>query len=74
MTLEEAIVHCEEVAKDNLNRQDDKKCIKCGYEHLQLAEWLKELGAYRKSGGACEGGAEKGKDPQARKPDACQAG
>lgn len=47
MTLEEAIVHCEEVAKDNLNREDDKKCIKCGYEHIQLAEWLKELSAYR---------------------------
>ena len=47
MTLEEAILHCEEVAKDNFNRRDDKKCIKCGYEHIQLAEWLKELKNYR---------------------------
>jgi hypothetical protein len=47
MTLEEAILHCEEVAKDNFNRRDDKKCIKCGYEHMQLAEWLKELKTYR---------------------------
>lgn len=47
MTLEEAILHCEEVAKDNFNRRDDKKCIKCGYEHMQLAEWLKELKTLR---------------------------
>jgi hypothetical protein len=47
MTLEEAILHCEEVAKENFNRRDDKKCIKCGYEHIQLAEWLKELKTYR---------------------------
>lgn len=47
MTLEEAILHCEEVAKDNFSRRDDKKCIKCGHEHMQLAEWLKELKTYR---------------------------
>ena len=35
MTLEEAIDHCEEVAK--------KECGKCAEEHLQLAKWLKEL-------------------------------
>ena len=35
MTLEEAIKHCEEVAKE--------KCDACGAEHKQLAEWLREL-------------------------------
>ena len=34
MTLEEAIIHCEKKACDN---------IECSTEHKQLAEWLKEL-------------------------------
>lgn len=37
--LDEAIKHAEEVA--------DNKCDKCGQEHRQLAEWLKELKAYK---------------------------
>ena len=36
MTLDEAIKHAEEVA-------EEKRCEKCGEEHRQLAEWLKEL-------------------------------
>ena len=40
MTLEEAIRHCEEVA--------ERHCDECGDEHRQLAEWLRELQAYRK--------------------------
>lgn len=39
MTLEEAIKHAEKVAAS--------KCDKCGAEHRQLAEWLKELKMYR---------------------------
>ena len=35
MTIYEAIEHCEEIANE--------KCDKCGAEHKQLAEWLKEL-------------------------------
>jgi hypothetical protein len=35
MNLDEAIQHCEEIA--------NSKCDKCGEEHLQLANWLKEL-------------------------------
>ena len=35
MILEEAIKHCEEVAKE--------KCGACGAKHKQLAEWLREL-------------------------------
>ena len=66
MTLDEAIKHAEEVAKEqkklyglcpasDSNRCDgtkdcialkngkNKGCLKCAEEHLQLAEWLKEL-------------------------------
>lgn len=52
MTLEEAILHCEEVAEINediaYNIENDNwmtigKCQKCAEEHRQLAEWLKEL-------------------------------
>lgn len=39
MTLDEAIIHAEEVA--------DSRCDECGREHNQLAEWLKELKAYK---------------------------
>ena len=35
MTLDEAIEHCEEVAKI--------VCDECAEEHMQLAEWLREL-------------------------------
>ncbi len=57
MNLDEAIKHCEEVAeskekqikngdweKDSLT---ERNCIKCAEEHIQLAEWLKELKMYR---------------------------
>lgn len=36
MTLEEAIVHCEEIALGCENKE-------CALDHAQLAEWLKEL-------------------------------
>ena len=55
MTLDEAIVHCEDVAQQNetLANQYSKKeqnhpverwdsCEKCASEHRQLAEWLKD--------------------------------
>ena len=41
MTIDEAIKHAEEVA-------EEKRCEKCGEEHRQLAEWLKELKQLRK--------------------------
>lgn len=44
MTLEEAIKHTLEVA-------DQTPCDRCREEHLQLAEWLKELKEYRKKKG-----------------------
>jgi hypothetical protein len=42
MTLEEAIIHCEDVANDRAGCCED-----CAEEHRQLAEWLKELRAFR---------------------------
>ena len=54
MTLDEAIKHAEEVA--NANERLGKTIhsamhlsdyCKCAEEHRQLAEWLKELKAYR---------------------------
>lgn len=52
MTLDEAIKHCEEVAKHEewmyiSELQTTVKCTgehgKCAADHRQLAEWLKEL-------------------------------
>lgn len=53
MTLDEAIIHAEEVYKNKkcdalearLQEQDKyaDECIECAAEHLQLAEWLREL-------------------------------
>lgn len=44
MTLDEAIAHAREAGM-RLTR--DEGCKACGEEHLQLAEWLKELKQYR---------------------------
>ena len=59
MTLEEAIKHCEEKA-DELNKEvlnqanlcnarEMADCQECARDHEQLAEWLKELKAYKDS-------------------------
>ena len=42
MTIDEAIIHCEEVANDRAGCCED-----CAEEHRQLACWLKELKQYR---------------------------
>ena len=55
MTLDEAIKHANEVAEENQAIVDScdyygenmAKCEECAKEHRQLAEWLKELKAYR---------------------------
>ena len=44
MTLEEAIKHCEEKMKEL-----GERCYECSKEHEQLAEWLKELKAYKET-------------------------
>lgn len=62
MNLDEAIQHCEEVAEENeeiyeahcriyskevVEKYPSPPCKKCAEEHRQLAEWLKELKAYK---------------------------
>jgi len=55
MTLDEAIQHCEEVAKENrelfekigASSYDEDNCLECAKAHEQLAEWLKELKQYK---------------------------
>lgn len=60
MTLNEAIKHAEEKAKELAEeaweaelqeRSDVLKCRKCAVEHKQLAEWLKELKDYKERQG-----------------------
>ena len=55
MTLDEAILHCEEVAKEKRKDYElacaynipSEGCLECAAEHQQLADWLKELKAYK---------------------------
>jgi hypothetical protein len=58
MTLEEAILHAEEVAEEQKEKAKEgrlqfetwdyiSKCEECASEHRQLAEWLKELKDYK---------------------------
>lgn len=47
MTIDEAIIHCEEVAIQKLKNGNNAKCVQCGEEHVQLAKWLKELNDYK---------------------------
>ena len=65
MTLDEAIKHCEEKAKElrvKATRTARAKepfykyaeCYECAKEHEQLAEWLKELKDYRDGKRTCE--------------------
>jgi len=46
MTLDEAIAHAREVG---IKMACSKETRSCGKEHLQLAEWLEELKAFRKA-------------------------
>ena len=57
----EAIIHCEEVAEEQdmkagfdtdnqtyiMSEMERKRCRECAAEHRQLAEWLRELKAYK---------------------------
>ena len=57
MTINEAIKHCEEVAEEQENKfsisgeflGNNADCKECASEHRQLAEWLRELKAYREA-------------------------
>lgn len=48
LTLDEAIKHCEDKAKELLKENGDE-CFDCAQEHLQLAMWLRELKRYRET-------------------------
>lgn len=56
MTLDEAIQHYEEEAELAKKTPHIKGGLveKCGQEHEQLAEWLKELKDYREGSRTCE--------------------
>lgn len=62
MTLDEAIKHCEEKAREIRKVNDEmpadcklsKGLMECACEHEQLAEWLKELKDYRDGKRTCE--------------------
>lgn len=49
MTLDEAIKHCLEQAHklqdkaDRVGDDESRQCMECAADHIQLAEWLKEL-------------------------------
>lgn len=54
MTLDEAIKHCEEKAKEQRAWAKEligglvvEDCLECAKEHEQLAAWLRELKALR---------------------------
>lgn len=60
MTLDEGIIHAKDVARNNheaaIYLVDEhptqaEKCEECAREHEQLAEWLKELKAYKEQSG-----------------------
>jgi len=63
LDLESAIKHCLEVAEEQEKKARKKndgtmstriKCEECANEHRQLAEWLKELKAYRDDRDDCD--------------------
>ena len=52
MTLDEAIQHAKDVAREERDKLlkvgDEYICSECGKEHEQLVEWLEELKNYKK--------------------------
>ena len=61
-SLDEMIKHYEKVAEDQewmANHYDDdsmgkEMCLECAKDHRQLAEWLRELKAYKEERVSCE--------------------
>ena len=85
MTLDEAIKHCEEVAEENEKecklweggvteafKQKEEKLRKCASEHRQLAEWLRELKAYKDARVGCEYCKHKFREQHERPCSLCQ--
>ena len=65
MTLEEAIRHCREKAKElsdkayeewgkTMTEEEAYDCNECAREHEQLAKWLEELKDYKEGRNTCE--------------------
>ena len=73
MTIDEYIKHCEEVV-ESCERGNPKKRskAKCASEHRQLAEWLKELKAYREARVGCEYCKHKFREQHERPCSLCQ--
>lgn len=80
MTLDEAIKHCEEIAETQewmSGTYDDdsmgaKLCKECASEHRQLAEWLRELKAYKDARVGCEYCKHKFREQHERPCSLCQ--
>lgn len=53
MTINEAIIHAEEIAEEQeyhvrmKGKVNASECYECAKEHRQLAEWLKELKSFK---------------------------
>lgn len=43
MQIDDAIMHCKEIAEKYMEYGIETECYQCGKEHEQLAEWLTEL-------------------------------
>lgn len=83
MTIDEAIAHAREVAKEsreniitgeNLEQYESDcnvKCEQCAEEHEQLAEWMEELKQYRAIGTVVECRAAVEKMKQKKPIDRC---
>lgn len=59
MTLDEAIKHCLEQAHsmqdkaDKVGGEESRQCMECAADHIQLADWLRELQQWRRVYGVC---------------------
>ena len=74
MTLEEAIIHAEEVANDYEEMigdyaLDSEKLAKCAKNQRQIAAWLRELQERRKEPEIIHCGECKHRDPEDKKCD-----
>ena len=51
MTIDEAIKKCKDITNKDANLHGYCMCLcnKCEQEHVQIAEWLEELKAYREN-------------------------
>jgi hypothetical protein len=77
LTLDEALKHCEEIAEKYCEKVEDGLtaddfCDSCASEHRQLAEWLRELKAYKDARVGCEYCKHKYREQHERPCSLCQ--